>query len=165
MEESKMKILNIIAILLSPIIAVLISIFIQNRKEKHNSKMKIFISLISTRNRAPTEENVRALNMIDVIFAKEEEVRKLWREYYDMLSNEGLNNPVGWKQRGQKNLEMITAMAKNLGYGKEITSLDVDRVYFPVGIKEQLENGAEILNELKRVLKETKALNVVSKDL
>jgi hypothetical protein len=163
MKERVVEIINFFAILLSPIIAVLITIFLQNRKDKHNSKMNIFITLISTRNRPPSEEIVRALNMIDVIFSKDKEVRKLWREYYDMLSNEGLNNPVGWNQREQKNLEMITAIAKNLGYKKHISGLDVNRVYFPIGLKDQLESAAEIGIELKRVLKETKAISVIPK--
>jgi hypothetical protein len=156
-----MEIVNVIAIMLSPVIAVLITMFLQSRKDKRNSKMNIFITLMSTRNRAPTEEIVRALNIIDVIFSKDKNIRRLWSEYFGMLSNEGLNNPVGWKQREQKNLEMITAIAKNIGYQNEITSLDVDKVYYPIGLQNQLDNASEILNELKRVLKETKALSII----
>jgi len=156
-----MEIVNVLAIMLSPVIAVLITMFLQSRKDKKNAKMNIFITLMSTRNRAPSEEIVRALNMIDVIFSKDKNIRRLWSEYFGMLSNEGLSNPVGWKQREQKNLEMITAIAKNIGYKNEITSLDVDKVYYPVGLQNQLDNASEILNELKRVLKETKALSII----
>ena len=156
-----METVNVLAIILSPAIAVLITMFLQSRKDKKNAKMNIFITLMATRNRAPSEEIVRALNMIDVIFSKDKNIRRLWNEYFGMLSNEGLSNPVGWKQREQKNLEMITAIAKNIGYKNEITSLDVDKVYYPVGLQNQLDNASEILNELKRVLKETKALGII----
>jgi len=159
-----MAIINICAILLSPVIAVLITIVLQNRRDKKNAKMNIFITLMSTRNRPPSEEITRALNMIDVIISKDKNIRRLWSEYFGMLSNEGLNNPVGYKQREQKNLEMITAIANNLGYKREITSLDVDKVYFPIGLKDQLENVSEIVTELKRVLKETKAISVIPKE-
>lgn len=80
-----------------------------------------------------------------------------------MLNNEGLNNPSDWSQRQKKNLEMITEMAHALGYGKEITHLDVDRVYYPVGLGEQAKRGQEISNELLRVLKGTHGLAVASR--
>jgi len=158
-----MEIVNIFAILISPVIAVLITVFLQNRKEKRALQMNIFMTLISTRNRAPSDERVRALNMIDVVFSKDIEIRKLWKEYFSMLANEGLNNPVGFSQREQKELEMITEIAKRLGYRKEISSLDVNRVYFPVGLKNQIDANSEILEELKRVLKETKTINLIPK--
>jgi len=158
-----MEIVNIFAILISPVIAVLITVFLQNRKEKRALQMNIFMTLISTRNRAPSDERVRALNMIDVVFSKDKEIRKLWKEYFSMLANEGLNNPVGFSQREQKELEMITEIAKRLGYRKEISSLDVNRVYFPVGLKNQIDANSEILEELKRVLKETKTINLIPK--
>lgn len=159
-----MEVVNIIALLFSPIIAVLITVYLQNIKDKRREKYQIFMTLMATRNRPPTEEITRALNMIDVVFCKDKKIRRLWGEYFGMLCNEGLNNPVGWKQREQKNLEMITAIAENIGYKNEISSLDVDRVYLPIGLKDQLDSAAEIVSELKRVLKATKALSVLPKE-
>jgi len=148
-----MTAVNIIAILLSPVIAVLITLYLQNRREKRNQKLWIFNTLIATRHSPVIEENVRALNMIDVVFHDSPRVRQLWHEYFDMLGNEGLNNELGWSQRQKKNLEMITEMAKILGYGEAITHLDVDRVYYPVGLGTQSQKGAAITDELLRVLK------------
>jgi len=144
---------NIIAVLLSPVIAVLITLYLQNRREKRNQKLWIFNTLIATRHSPVIEENVRALNMIDVVFHDSQRVRQLWHEYFGMLGNEGLNNEVGWSQRQKKNLEMITEMAKVLGYGEAITYLDVDRVYYPVGLGSQSQKQAAIADELLRVLK------------
>ena len=159
-----MEIVNLIAVLLSPVIAVLVSIYIQDRAEKRKSKTYIFNTLIMYRNRAPNEELVRALNMIDVVFLKNKTIRTLWKEYFSMLSNDGLSNPVGWTQREHKNLEMLTEIAKVLGYSKKLTSLDIERVYFPIGLKDQLESNAEISNELKRLLKESKAISLIAKE-
>jgi len=144
---------NILAILLSPIIAVLISVHLQNRREKRNQKLWIFNTLIATRHSPILDENVRALNMIDVAYHDSPRVRELWHEYFDMLGNEGLNNPNGWAQRQKKNLEMITEMAKVVGYRTAITHLDVDRVYYPVGLGEQSQTAQQIATELLRVLK------------
>ena len=153
-----MTIVNIAAVLLSPVVAVLVSIWVQNRREVRTEKMRVFNALIGNRNNSIAVESVRALNMIDVVFHDAANVRRLWHEYYDMLSNKGLDNELGWKQRQKKNLEMITEMAKVLGYGNAITHLDVDRVYNPIGLENQSQKGAEIADELLRVLKGTKSV-------
>ncbi|MFA6562830.1 MAG: DUF6680 family protein [Verrucomicrobiia bacterium] len=148
-----MTIVNILAILISPVIAVLVTVYLQDRREKRNQKLWIFHTLIGNRHIAIAPESIRALNMIDVVFHDCNQVRKIWHEYLDMLCNEGLNNAVGFSQRQKKNLEMITEMAKVLGYGGVITHLDVDRVYSPVGLGEQSKRSDDITAELLRVLK------------
>lgn len=144
---------SIMAILLSPVVAVLITVFLQGRREKRSQKLWIFNTLIATRHTPIMDENVRALNMIDVIFHDSDRVRQLWHEYFDMLCNDGLNNQNGWSQRQKKNLELITEMAKVVGYGAAITHLDVGRVYYPKGLGEQSQKAQEIAAELLRVLK------------
>ena len=154
---------NILAILLSPVVAVLVTVFLQRRKEKRDQKLWIFNTLIATRHTPIVDENVRALNMIDVVFHDSARVRDLWHEYFDMLCNEGLNNPTGWGQRQKKNLELITEMAKVVGYGAAITHLDVDRVYYPVGLGEQSQKAQEIGAELLRVLKASGGVQFVER--
>src|SRR5688572_7888947 len=131
MNSDTLAILTLVAIAISPVIAVLVTVRLQDRKERRGQKLWILSTLIGTRHNPVSDETVRALNLIDVVFHKDAKVRHLWHEYLDMLSNEGLNNPTGWAQRQKKNLEMITQMAKNLGYKHTITHLDVDRVYYP----------------------------------
>lgn len=124
--------------------------------------MNIFTTLMATRHSSIIDESVRALNMIDVVFYDKHLVRQLWREYFDMLGNEGLNNPTGWNQRQKKKLELIHEIAKVIGYGKAITHLDVDRVYCPVGLGEKSRRTDELLNELLRILKASGGLQVIS---
>jgi len=159
-----MAIMTIIAILLSPVIAVLISIWVQDRREKRQNKKFIFSSLMSTRHQILSDEIVRALNMIDVVFSDKKKVRELWHEYYDMLHNAGLNNPTGWEQRNIKKLELIHEIAKVIGYGKEITHIDVNRVYMPVGLSEDTQRTREIGIELLRVLRESGGLQIVPQE-
>jgi len=80
-----------------------------------------------------------------------------------MLHNTGLNNELGYKTRQTKNLELITEMAKDLGYSKEITALDVERVYYPVGLGQAFTRSEEIANELLRVLKASGGLQITEK--
>ncbi len=155
-----MEIITIIAIALSPAIAVLIAIWVQSLGEKRRNKKSIFSSLMSTRHHGVSDEIVRALNMIDVVFRDKEKVRELWHEYYDMLYNKGID----WKQRDTKRLELITEIAKVIGYGKKITHIDVDRVYIPVGLREDAQRTRDIGKELLRVLKESGGLKIASKE-
>jgi hypothetical protein len=148
-----MTLINVLAILFSPLIAVGVTVWLQHRKERRDQKRWIFATLIATRHTPITDEVVRALNMIDIVFHDSPAVRRLWREYFDMLGNPGLQNPQGFQQRQVKNLEMITEMAKVLGYGKAISHLDVDRVYYPVGLGKQADQAQAISDELLRVLR------------
>lgn len=152
--------INIVAILLSPLIAVLVTLWFQRRKEKRDAKLWILNTLVSTRHSGPTDEKVRAQNMIDIAFRDSLEVRRLWHEYFEMLYNVGLNNPLGWQQRQKKNLEMLTAMAKDVGYGKSISHLDIDRVYYPEGLGKQDARAEAISDELLRVLQGSQGLAV-----
>ncbi|MGA2330778.1 MAG: DUF6680 family protein [Syntrophales bacterium] len=158
-----MEIINLFALLFSPLIAVLVSVFLQSKQAKNGEKKVIFSTLIATRHSPINDQTVRALNMIDVVFYKNKNVRRLWREYYDMLHNTGLNNELGYKTRQTKNLELITEMAKDLGYSKEITALDVERVYYPVGLGQAFTRSEEIANELLRVLKASGGLQITEK--
>jgi len=159
-----MQTINIIAIILAPVMAVLISIWVQNWLEKLRSRRNIFTSLMSTRHYVPhSEEIVRALNMIDVVFHDEEKIRSLWHEYFDMLSNPGLNNEIGWTSWNAKRGELITEMAKVVKFGKKITLQDVQRVYAPVGQAQDLKRARELGDELLRVLKESKGIVFTSR--
>lgn len=153
-----MQVVNIVAVLLSPIIAVLVSIFIQNRGEKRKKKMEIFTTLLSTRHHIfITDETVQALNMIDVVFYDKPKIRKLWKDYYDVLCQTTVNP----KSQQDKKLELIHEMAKELGYGKAISTFDIDRSYYPNGLLKSTQRAEEISDELLRILKSSSGLIVV----
>jgi hypothetical protein len=153
-----MEWINIAAIAISPLIAVLVSVWVQNRKERRQHKLGILAALVGSRHDELTADNVRALNMIDLVFHDEPRVRALWRDYFDMLCTEGLNNPTGWVQRNKKRNELITELAARIGYRKTITHLDIDRVYCPAGVVDNARKSRELQEELLRVLKSTESL-------
>src|SRR3989304_256833 len=144
--------IGIIAVMLSPLIAVLISDRLEKMREKRRDKVQLFSTLMATRHLPFNFEAVRAQNMIDTVFYNCPDVTRLWREYFEMLSNQGLNNELGWKQRNKKNLEMLQKMGAVLGYGNALSHLDIDRVYYPEGIANQIVRSELIANELLRVL-------------
>ena len=156
--------ISVLAILFSPAVAVAVSLWLQYRREKLLQKRFLFTSLMATRHHIYSEEMVRALNMIDVVFHDNKRVRRLWKEYLEMLNNQGLNNEQGYKQRDKKRLELIQEIAKAVGYGKEISHLDVDNFYLPVGLAEERKRTKEIGDEFLRVLKESSGIKLTQKD-
>jgi hypothetical protein len=148
-----LEVLTLLAILLSPLVAVLVTVWLQNRKEERGRKLWIFNTLIGNRHLPLAEANIRALNLIDIAYHDAQRVRQLWHDYLEMLGNEGLNNPKGWEIRQKKNLEMITAMANHLGYGEAITHLDVDRVYYPIALEKQARRNEEMSDEVMNFLR------------
>lgn len=76
--ERKMEckdILNLIAIVVIPIAAVLIGQYLQNRAEIRKDKMQIFKTLMTSRIYGWTQESVHCLNIIDIVFADDKTVR------------------------------------------------------------------------------------------
>ncbi len=143
----------LVAVLFSPVIAVVVTLWWERRKDRRALKHWIFVTLMGGRHTPLSDQTIRALNLIDVAFHDDPGVRRLWREYFDMLNNEGLSNPAGVQTRQRKNLELITAMGGTLGYGADISHLDVDRVYYPVALADQVRRGQEIADQVPRLLR------------
>ena len=75
---------NLVAIIIAPVVAVLIGQWFQNRGEKRKDKLEIFKTLMIARN-GWNPESVKALNIIDIVYADDKAVREQWKEYYDRL--------------------------------------------------------------------------------
>ena len=76
-------ILNLIAIIVIPIGAVLIGQWLQSRSEKRKDKMQIFKTLMTSRIYGWTQESVYCMNIIDIVFANDKKVRNAWKDLYD----------------------------------------------------------------------------------
>lgn len=76
-------ILNLIAIIVIPIIAVVIGQYLQNKAEKRKDKMQIFKTLMTSRIYGWTQESVHCLNIIDIVFSDDKKVRDAWKDLYD----------------------------------------------------------------------------------
>lgn len=149
---------NIIAVIISPVIAVLISMYIQDKKEKRMDKMELFKTLLLTKNvNYPLDTQiVKMYNMINIYYYKNTNVRQKWNQIYDLLCEQPLNGRLV----EQKKSELLYLICKDLGY-KSITHIDFDRIYFPVGISDKEKLDSEISTELLRVLKNSDAIITV----
>ncbi len=130
-----MEILNLIALFLIPIIAVWVGQKLQDRAQKRNDKMAIFKMLMTNRIYGWSNESVYALNLIDIVFAKDEDVRKQWKKYYDTLCIENATES-DIKKISREHDKLMEEMAKVLGYKDIITWETIQNPYMPKGMKE-----------------------------
>ena len=72
--------INLLAVILIPIAAVIIGQFLQDRSEKRKDKIKIFQCLMTYRSTGwgSSFEAVAALNSIDIVFVHDKKVRTCW---------------------------------------------------------------------------------------
>ena len=132
------EILNLIAIIIIPIIAVLIGQWLQTRSEKRKDKMPIFKTLMTSRVYGWTQESVHCLNIIDIVFADDKKVRNAWKDLYDKYC---VQNPdeSQLKKIETAQYKLLETMAVSLGYKDKVTWETIQNPYIPKGMLRQIE--------------------------
>jgi hypothetical protein len=155
-----METISIAAIFLGPIFAVAITLWWQRRKERQDAKLHLFLTLMAQRRSLPpTIDLVKALNLIDVVFADTPLVLEWWHKYFEHLSNPPSNQ--NFQPREHTYLTMLSAMARSLGY-KKLEQTDIDKFYSPQAHVDQIQMNSQIQSELLRVLQNTAHFVVAS---
>lgn len=146
-----------VAIVLGPLAGVLFTLWVQSRREKRLARQQLFMVLMSERKGlAVSTEVTKALNRIDVVFADRPSIKALWHKYYALLSQQpGQERDHTW-------LEMLSAMAQDLGYGS-LTQTDLDKFYIPQGHVDDADFNRKIAMQWLRVLESTERFVVESK--
>jgi hypothetical protein len=109
-----LNIIGIIAIIVGPVSAVIITLWHQDRKQKIGEKNRLFLTLMAHRKTLPPNpEWVNALNVIDVVFSDNPNIVTHWHDFYNLLHADMEKTQ---QQRDHKYLELLSAMAKVLDY-------------------------------------------------
>ena len=134
-------ILNLIAIIVIPIVAVLIGQHVQNRAEIRKEKMHIFKVLMTSRIYGWTQESVHCLNIIDIVFSDDENVRNAWKDLYDKYC---VQNPDETQLKKIQNAQykLLDTMANSLGYKDKVTWETIQNPYIPEGMRRQQQEQA-----------------------
>ena len=153
-----MKIINIIALVIIPILAVVIGQKLQVCSQKRNDKMQIFKTLMTSRIFGWTNESVQAMNLIDVVFADDKAVRKLWKICFDKMFVENPTDTDLSKIKLERE-KLLEAMAKSLGYKDIITWESIQNPYIPKGMIDLMaqqqayqNNQSIIMEQMKKTL-------------
>lgn len=134
-----MEILTIVAIIVGPIAAVLITRFLDRRNERKRRQNEILTSLMRTRATRLSAEHVGALNIIQLEFHEKEPIITAYQKYIEHLS--APLPPVDeqshfFEQREGLFLTLITEIAKHLHYTFDKRDLDT-LSYSPKGWYDQ----------------------------
>ncbi len=129
----KFVLLNLIAIIIIPLTTVFIGQWIQKCSEKRKDKMHIFKILMTSRIYGWTTESVHALNLIDVVYVKDLEVRAAWKNLLEAYSLTEQSDLI-IKKRKDLMYKLLEEMANNLGYKDKITWETIQNPYVPQGM-------------------------------
>lgn len=127
-------VINILAIIISPLIASLISIHLTRSNDKKQEKIKILEKLMLTRLNSSTMDYVNALNLIDIVFYDSKNVRN---EYKKLLKEYYTDKPDSSKIYTRK-LKLIESILKDIGYCK-IDWEDISMPYAPIWYYDELQ--------------------------
>ena len=74
-----------------------------------------------------SEDGVKALNLIDVVFSDCREVREAWAELFLIFSVD----PIPAHALDERLRKLLAAIAKDVGLGENLRTDDLGRVYSP----------------------------------
>ena len=151
-------ILMITATALSPLIAVQVTRYLDDRNEERGRKLQVFKTLMATRAYNLSLAHVEALNRIDLEFSSgrrgEKEVLDVWQQYLDHLGSKSLEGQAWNIRRVELLVDLLQAMGKSLGYDFNKTQIK-NATYSPTA-HGQMENEQEQLRQLTIQLLEGK---------
>ncbi len=128
-------ILMVLATAISPLIAVQVTRYLDDRNEERGRKLNVFKTLMATRAYSISPRHVEALNTIDLEFLpnrpKEKAVLDVWQQYLDHLGNTGMEAAAWNVRRVDLLVDLLYAMAKVLGYDFNKTQIK-NGTYSPV---------------------------------
>jgi len=126
--------INVLSIIIAPLVAVQITVFLQNRREKYRRKVELFKTLMATRPSGLDRQHVQALNLIDIEFygrdEKSKAVMNAWKAYLDHLNS--VQNDAWGARREDLLVALLYKMSSHLGYEFDETYIR-RAAYFPRG--------------------------------
>jgi hypothetical protein len=142
-----------LTVILAPIIALWVTGRVQAQTERRKDKLHILAILLSNRHQILSQEWTRSLNLIDVVFADDVDVRNSWSRYFSALSDTNLNQISGISVRNGLRQDLISEIIKCLGLSKKITNSDILRSYQPTFFAR-----ADVLAMMELDIREAEAL-------
>lgn len=140
MEEEKfMEWINLVAIIVIPILAVIIGQYLQDRSEKRKDKMRVFTHLMSYRSFGYIDQySVNIFNSVPIIFYDDKEVIEKYNSYLKSLNIKPDDAQIKQKEIEDNKTKMLEAMAKSLKY-KNINWELIQNPYIPKGLLDQID--------------------------
>ena len=116
--------INILAILLSPVIAVVIAYQLDVRHERQERRYKVLEKLVAHRYYTTKDEFLEAINAVPIIFKDYKTVKELHRNFYDSIQNK---EPA--ELRDARLIKLILEICNVMGYGKNLEEADIKKIF------------------------------------
>jgi hypothetical protein len=148
------------ATILGPILAVLVTRFIDVKRERRTRQYELFRALMRSRRANLSPEYVSALNTVEVEFAGIKSVDDAQRLLFQHLNTRP--QPSDWDDRlSRLQTRLLYAIAKQLDF--KVEQLDVlEGGYVPQGWGTTEEQNTEVRNNVLEVLRGKRALKIES---
>ena len=151
-------ILMILATAVSPLIAVQVTRYLDDRNEIQGRKLHVFKTLMATRAYTLSPAHVEALNRIDLEFSaknpSEKAVLDVWQQYLDHLGIKGMDDQLWGSKRTDLLVDLLFAMGQCLQYDFNKTQIK-NGTYAPMA-HGRIESEQERLRQLTLELLEGK---------
>lgn len=136
--------LDLIALIFSPLFTLSILPIVEEYKSKWNTKYETFKLLYANRDNLVNYNVVNYLNLIDIVFLDDKDVRKSWKELRCTLNNQ----KSSILEQKSKYAELISTMARCLGLDKNIGYIDILDTYYPNGLS-NIDQQVDTKNKLE----------------
>lgn len=161
-----LDIINIIAIIVIPIFAVLIGQWLQSRSEKRKDKVRVFSHLMSYRAIGYVDQqSVNILNLIPIVFNDDKNIVEKYNIYLKSLNIKTEDFPQKQKEIENNKTKMLEEMAKNLGY-KNINWEIIQNPYLPQGLINEInsmnlfkQGQLEMVEKIKQQMNQLQTTN------
>lgn len=130
--------IEVLAVLVSPVIAVWVGSYLQTKAEKRKDKIVLFKTLMTERIYGWAYGSVNALNIIDIVFDDDVKVRTAWKNLYGKYAADGGSDET-YKEIQELQHKLLEAMAVSLGYKEKIIWDSIRKPYLPKGMVELQE--------------------------
>lgn len=140
--EILLTILSVLSAIIAAILSVIISYFLQNKSKKREEKLHILIDLMISRIYGWTPNAVHSMNIIDIVFADNKDVKNAWHDYFNKCK---VKNPSDQQLKDieiAKN-KLIEKIAIDLGYKDKLTWDEIQSVYVPNGLLDDINKQQE----------------------
>lgn len=136
MNENTLNIIVIIAIIVGPIGAVLVTRIIDSWRLKRSLRMDVFRDLMRTRRMRLSQEHVGALNLVEIEFNGEKKVIEAWKAYMNHLNSTppSATDQDAWDKRVDEQEVLLTTLLHQIAQSLKfnIQQLDIFKGgYYP----------------------------------
>src|SRR5260370_141403 len=114
----------------APIAAAKIAESLRREAERHDEnqrqKLSVLATLMQERAKIYSENGVRALNLIDVVFNESREVREAWAELFMAFDSK---NNIPQHVQEERLRKLLATMAKDIVLSDQLRADDLERIY------------------------------------